>query len=309
MKTIIRTIGFVCVAILVMNADIARGQQDPLYTQYMFNSLVFNPAYAGSNNSFIASLHARAQWTGINDAPMTQTLLLHSPIKNTSMGTGLSVVNDNAGPLTTRNIMGYYSYGVKFSEKTRLTFGLNTGIYTLTADLPSLELADNEYDPAFADVYEDAAKFNVGFGMFFNTPGWYVGISAPKLYNSEFLNKIDREEIELKNHYYLMGGAKIHLTENVSLKPTTLIRKVSGAPLGFDLSVLAEFNEKYWAGLAGRWEEGASIIVGGYITGNIRICYSYDAVFSTLTKVSSGSHEIYVSYEFPSKTTQIPLLR
>jgi len=309
MKTIIKTTGFVCIILLVMNADIARGQQDPLYTQYMFNSLVFNPAYAGSNNSFIASLHARAQWTGMDDAPMTQTLLLHSPLKNTSMGTGLSIVNDAAGPLTQRHVMGYYSYGVKFSERNRLTFGLNAGLYTLSADLPSLELASDEYDPAFADVYEDAAKFNVGFGMFFNTPGWYVGISAPKLYNSGFLKDKGREEIDLKNHYYLMGGVKIHVSDHVSLKPTTLIRKVSGAPLGIDLSVLAEFNEKYWAGLAGRWEEGASIIVGGYITGNIRMGYSYDAVFSTLTKVSSGSHEIYVSYEIPSKTTQIPLLR
>jgi type IX secretion system PorP/SprF family membrane protein len=309
MKTIIKTIGFVCVAVLVMNAGIARAQQEPLYTQFMFNSLVFNPAYAGSHDALIASLHARAQWTGINDAPMTQTLLVHSPINNSNMGTGMSVVNDVAGPLTQRNILGYYSYGVNFSEKSKLTFGLNAGIYTLTADLPSLELADEENDVAFSDVYEDAAKFNVGFGMFYNMPHWYIGVSAPRLYNSDFLRDIDREDITLERHYYLIGGARFHLSDEVSLKPTTLIRKVNGAPIGFELSTLVEFNEKYWAGLAGRWEEGASIIVGGYITGNIRIGYSYDAVFSTINKVSAGSHEIYVSYEFPSRKTSVPLLR
>jgi len=198
---------------------------------------------------------------------------------------------------------------VKFSEKNKLTFGLNAGIYTITADLPELELADDEYDPAFSNVYSNAAKFNVGFGMFYNTPSWYVGLSAPKLYNSEFLGDKNRSDITLRNHYYLIGGAKIVLSDKVSLKPSTLIRKVSGAPLGIDLSALVELNEKYWAGLAGRWEEGASIMVGGYVTGSIRIGYSYDVVLSTLSKVSSGSHEIYVSYEIPSKTIQTPLLR
>lgn len=309
MKTILKTIGFVCAAVLMFNADIARGQQEGLYTQYMFNTLVFNPAYAGNQDVFIASLHARTQWTGIKGAPETQTLLIHSPIKSTSMGTGLSVVNDVAGPLTQRNIMAYYSYGVRFSESDKLTFGLNAGIYTLTANLPDVELASEEYDPAFADVYKNAAKFNVGFGMFYNSANWYCGISAPKLYNSEFLKKKDREEIDLKSHYYLVGGATLRLSEKVDLKPSLLVRKVSGAPVGMDLSVLVEVKEEVWAGLAGRWEEGASIIVGGMATENIMIGYSYDVTLSALTKVSSGSHEVFVSYELPLKTTHNPILK
>lgn len=308
MKTIIKTIGFVCVAALMFNADIARGQQEGLYTQYMFNTLVFNPAYAGSQDAFIASLHARTQWTGMKDAPETQTLLVHSPLKVENMGTGLSIVNDITGPLTQRNIMAYYSYGVRFSESDRLTFGMNAGIYTLTANLPDVELSTEEYDPAFADVYKNAAKFNVGFGMFYNSDSWYCGISAPKLYNSEFLGKKDREDIVLKSHYYLLGGATFRLSEKVDLKPSLLMRKVSGAPFGMDLSTLVEVNEKFWAGLAGRWEEGASIIVGAMITESIKIGYSYDVTLSTLTKVSSGSHEIFIGYELPLKTTQ-PLIK
>lgn len=309
MKTIIKTLGFVCVAVLMINADIARGQQEGLYTQYMFNTLVFNPAYAGTQDLFVASLHARTQWTGFADAPETQTLLVHSPVRNTSMGAGLSVVNDIAGPLTQRNIMAYYSYGIMLSRTSRFTFGLSAGIYTLTANLPILELADNEYDPAFADKYDNAAKFNVGFGMFYNSPKWYCGISAPKLYNSPFLNELDRKEINLKNHYYLVGGIKFRLSENVDLKPSVMIRKVNGAPIGIDLSALVEVKEKIWAGLAGRWEEGASIIVGGMVTENIRLGYSYDATLSSLAKVSSGSHEVLFSYELPVKASHNPLLK
>ena len=308
MKTIIKTIGFVCAAAFIFNADIASGQQEGLYTQYMFNTLVFNPAYAGSQDAFVASLHARTQWTGFKDAPETQTLLIHSPLKVENMGTGLSVVNDITGPLTQRNIMAYYSYGVRFSASSKLTFGMNAGIYTLTANLPDVELASEEYDPAFADVYDNAAKFNVGFGMFYNSENWYCGISAPKLYNSDFLSKKDREEIDLKTHYYLVGGATFKLSEKVDLKPSLLVRKVNGAPVGMDLSALVEVNEKFWAGLAGRWEEGASIIVGGVITDGFRFGYSYDVTLSTLTKVSSGSHEIFISYELPLKTTHNPLL-
>lgn len=308
MKTIIKTIGFVCAAAFIFNADIARGQQEGLYTQYMFNSLVFNPAYAGMEDAFVASLHARTQWTGFKDAPETQTLLVHSPLKVPNMGTGLSIVNDITGPLTQRSIMAYYSYGVRFSESDELSFGLSAGIYTLTANLPDIELSSEEYDPAFADVYRNASKFNVGFGMFYNSANWYCGISAPKLYNSEFLGDKDREDIVLKSHYYLLGGATFRLSDKVDLKPSLLMRKVSGAPFGMDLSALVEVNEKFWAGLAGRWEEGASIIVGGVITEGVRLGYSYDVTLSTLTKVSSGSHEIYISYELPLKTTQ-PMIK
>jgi len=308
MKTLIKTLGFVCAAAFILNAGSVSGQQEPLYTQYMFNTLVFNPAHAGSQDAFIASLHARTQWTGIKDAPETQTLLLQTPIRNTNMGTGLSIVNDVAGPLTQRNILGYYSYGVMFSESAKLTFGLNAGIYTITANLPDVELSTEEYDPAFSDVYKNAAKFNVGFGMFFNTENWYCGISAPKLYNSPFLSKKDREDIELNKHYYLIGGAKLRLSDKVSLKPSMLVRKVSGAPVGMDLSALVELNDKFWCGLAGRWEEGASIIVGGMVTENIRIGYSYDVTLSSLTKVSSGSHEVLIGYQLPLNKTHNPLL-
>ncbi|KAF5036710.1 Type IX secretion system membrane protein PorP/SprF [anaerobic digester metagenome] len=309
MKTIIKTLGFVCAVAFIFSADIARGQQEGLYTQYMFNTLIFNPAYAGTQDLFVASLHARTQWTGFKDAPETQTLLVHSPLNVPNMGTGLSIVNDITGPLTQRNIMAYYSYGIKLSKNGYFNFGMSAGIYTLTANLPKLELSDNEYDPSFADKYDNATKFNVGFGMFYHSPKWYCGISAPKLYNSEFLGDKDREDIVLKRHYYLLGGVKFRLSEDIDLKPSVMVRKVSGAPVGIDLSALVEVKEKIWAGLAGRWEEGASIIVGGMVTENIRLGYSYDATFSSLAKVSSGSHEVLFSYEFPVKASHNPLLK
>ena len=189
MKTIIKIFGFVSLASIIFSANIANAQQEGLYTQYMFNKMVFNPATVGTQDAFVASLHARTQWTGMKDAPETQTLLVESPIKRTNMGVGLSIVNDVAGPLTQRNILAYYSYSVKFSQTTKLSFGLNTGIYAINANLPDIELSTQEYDPAFADIYKNAVKYNVGFGMYFNTKNWYCGISAPKLYNTMFLEK------------------------------------------------------------------------------------------------------------------------
>lgn len=236
MKTIIKIFGFVSLASIIFSANIANAQQEGLYTQYMFNKMVFNPATVGTQDAFVASLHARTQWTGMKDAPETQTLLVESPIKRTNMGVGLSIVNDVAGPLTQRNILAYYSYSVKFSQTTKLSFGLNTGIYAINANLPDIELSTQEYDPAFADIYKNAVKYNVGFGMYFNTKNWYCGISAPKLYNTMFLGKKEHDELNLKSHYYFLSGATIKLSNKVDLKPSVMVRKVVGAPIGMDLS-------------------------------------------------------------------------
>jgi type IX secretion system PorP/SprF family membrane protein len=206
------------------------GQQDPMYTQYMYNTLSVNPGYAGSRDALSITGLLREQWVGIDGAPSTQSLTLHSPIYNDNMGLGLSVVNDRVGPIHQTMLFADYSYSIQTTANAKLAFGLKAGVNILQADLLALH-SNNAGDPA---IYNADNKLlpNVGVGIYYYSDKGYVGLSAPKLLQQSiqsYNNGTVQENIE-RRHYFLIGGYVFDLSENIKFKPSFLVKAVQGAP-------------------------------------------------------------------------------
>ena len=176
-------------------------QQNPMFTQYMFNTLAVNPAYAGSGKAMNVTGLYRNQWVGLDGAPTTQTFFLHTPFLNKNMGLGLSVVNDKIGPVQQTMIYADYSYTIKLSEKAKLAFGLKGGVKLVNVNLRSLDVKD-EQDVSFSQNITNQAIPNFGFGMYYHTKKWYVGISTPQLAEHRSSNVLWPE----RRHYFLIAG-------------------------------------------------------------------------------------------------------
>jgi len=286
------------IAMLLLFGFDSFGQQDPMYTQYMYNTLSVNPGYAGSRDALSITGLLREQWVGIDGAPSTQSLTLHSPIYNDNMGLGLSVVNDRVGPIHQTMLFADYSYSIQTTANAKLAFGLKAGVNILQADLLALH-ANNPGDPA---IYNADNKLlpNVGVGVYYYSDKGYIGLSVPKLlqqsiqsYNSGTV----QENVE-RRHYFLIGGYVFDLSESVKFKPSFLVKAVQGAPLSVDLSGNFFFNDKFGIGLAHRLDDSFSGLLQYYFTPQFRVGYAYDFTMTELRHYNSGSHELMLGYDF-----------
>jgi len=285
----------IVLALITVNAF---AQQDPMYTQYMYNTLSVNPGYAGSRDALSITGLIREQWVGIDGAPSTQSLTLHSPIYNDNMGLGLSVVNDRVGPIHQTMLFADYSYSIQTTANAKLAFGLKAGVNILQADLLALH-ANNPGDPA---IYNADNKLlpNVGVGVYYYSDKGYIGLSAPKLLQQtiqSYNNGTVQENIE-RRHYFLIGGYVFDLSENIKFKPSFLVKAVQGAPLSVDLSGNFFFNEKLGIGLAHRLDDSFSGLLQYYFTPQFRVGYAYDFTMTELRHYNSGSHELMLGYDF-----------
>ena len=272
-------------------------QQDPMYTQYMYNTLSVNPAYAGSRDALSITGLLREQWVGIKGAPSTQTLTVHSPIYNDNMGLGLSVVNDKVGPVHQTMLFADYSYSIQATENSKLAFGLKAGINLLQADLTSLH-SNQGNDQAIYNV-DNRLLPNVGVGIYYYSDKGYVGISSPKLLQQRISDGNTNLNDDLqRRHYFLIGGYVFDLSESIKFKPAFLVKAVQGAPLSIDLSGNFFFNDKFGIGLAHRFDDSFSGLLQYYITPQFRIGYAYDFTTTELRHYNSGSHELMLSYDF-----------
>jgi len=283
--------------IMMLISSVVYSQQDPMYTQYMYNTLSVNPAYAGSRDALSITGLLREQWVGIDGAPNTQTLTIHSPITSKDMGLGLSVINDEVGPVHQTMIFGDYSYSIQATATSTLAFGLKVGVNVFSADLTSLT-PDQGGDQAIYDISSKMLP-NVGVGVFYYSDKGYVGLSAPKLLQQmyeEYNNGVDTENKELR-HYFLIGGYVFDLTEDIKFKPSFLVKAVAGAPLSVDLSGNFFFKEKLGLGVAHRLDDSVSALLQYYFTPQFRVGYAYDLTLSELRHYNSGSHEIMLGYD------------
>ena len=286
------------IIILVVLTTKAFSQQDPMYTQYMYNTLSVNPAYAGSREALSVTGLFREQWIGIDGAPSTQSLILHSPIYNDNMGIGLSVVNDRVGPIHQTMLFADYSYTIQVTDDAGLSFGLKAGVNLLQADLTSL----NHYqdgDQAIHNV-DNRLLPNVGVGVYYHTYKGYIGLSVPKLLQQRIVdyNYGNLTENIERRHYFLIGGYVFDLSDDVKFKPSFLVKAVQGAPLSVDLSANFFFNDKFGIGLAHRFDDSFSGLLQYYVTPQFRIGYAYDFTMTELRHYNSGSHELMVGYDF-----------
>lgn len=272
------------------------GQQEPQYTQYMYNTVTVNPGYAGTRGvTSLFGLH-RSQWVGLDGAPKTTQFSIHSPVSYRGHGLGLSVMSDNIGPSRDTYINASFSYLLQLSDRTRLNLGLMAGGSFLEVDYNKLNLENNQ-DP---DLSGKLNKFspNVGVGAYLHSDNWYVGLSAPALLETRFYDDVEQSVAREKMHFYLIGGYVFDLGPSVKFKPATLLKAVNGAPLSVDLSANFLFNENLTLGAAYRWDAAVSAMAGFNITPSLFVGYAYDWDTHGMGNYNSGSHEIFLRYEF-----------
>ena len=298
-------------AILITAAGLLTGysQQDAQYTQYMYNTISVNPAYAGSRGVLsIAALH-RSQWVGLDGAPTTQTLNFHTPVSD-HVGLGLSVVNDEIGNGTNQDtyIDAAFSYTVNTSEEGKLSFGLKAGGHLFNVDFTKLRNygaesnlpnIDNKFSP------------NFGAGIYYHTDQFYAGLSVPNFLQTEHFDSSDTNSSSLiaqeRMNFYLITGYVFDLNTNVKLKPAALIKAVKGAPLQVDLSANFLFNDKFSLGAAYRWDAALSALFGFQLNDQLMLGLAYDKEVTDLgaTRFNDGSFEFMLRYEFLNKYRRV----
>lgn len=279
------------------------GQQDPQYTQYMYNQNILNPAYAGSKGVLSIGMLGRTQWVGVNGAPETLTLSLHSPISN-SIGLGLSVIHDEIGPAKEDNVYADFSYTIQTSDEGNLAFGLKAGFTFLdvriTEGLTSGDILLNE--PV------NLSTPNFGAGIYYYTQKFYAGLSIPNFLETRHLDSKNGKVTTASErmHYFLTTGYVFDISENVKLKPSAMVKAAIGAPVSIDLSANALINDKFELGLSYRFDDSISGIIGFNVTDDLRIGYAYDYTTSNFGDFNSGSHEVMLLFDFNRKKLKSP---
>ena len=280
-------------------------QQDAQYTQYMYNPMNVNPAYAGSRDVLsIFGMH-RTQWVGLEGAPVTNTFSLHTPLKEGRFGLGLSVVNDKIGPSDENSISVDFAYRIPM-ENSVLAFGIKGTANLLNVDYTKLDIYDPT-DPQFENNIDNRFSPNVGAGVYWYSDKYYVGLSVPNFLETKHYDDNNSSALAKERmHYYLMGGYVFDLSSSVKFKPAILSKIVSGAPLQVDLTANFMFNDKFIVGGAYRWDAAASLMAGFQVSDKILIGYAYDMETTKLANYNSGSHELFLRFElFKSSVTAV----
>ncbi|WP_276975835.1 type IX secretion system membrane protein PorP/SprF [Flavobacterium filum] len=278
-------------------------QQDPQYTQYMYNMSVLNPAYATDNPDVInfGALY-RAQWVGSEGGPTTGTFFAHSPIaKKVEMG--LSIIHDQIGDVVKEtNAYVDFAYVLKLNENQKLSFGLKAGATFFSTNFNGFVYSDDLPDPAFANNLSKVFP-NIGVGTFYFGENYYLGLSSPNLIKSTHLERQDgiiRNGVE-EMHFFFTGGYVFNLNENLKFKPAFMSKAVSGAPMSFDVTGNFLINNVFEIGAGYRWDDSVSGLVNFKVSPSVRIGYAYDYTLSNLGRFNSGSHEIMILFDLNKK--------
>ena len=279
-------------------------QQDSQYTNYMYNTINVNPAYAGSRGVMsIFGLH-RTQWVGLDGAPVTNTLSVNTPINNSNFGLGVSFVNDRIGPSDENAISADISYTIQTSETYKLSFGIKGTANLLNVDYTKLDRYDLT-DPQFQNNIDNRFSPNIGAGIYFHSDKLYAGLSVPNFLETDHFDDNVSATAKERMHYYLIGGYVFDLSPTIKFKPAFLSKMVLGSPLQLDVTANFMFNEKFVLGAAWRWDAALSGLVGFQVSEGWFIGYGYDAETTKLANYNSGSHEIFLRYEFKGKSEKV----
>lgn len=301
------------IAIVALLSLSATAQQDPHYTQYMYNMNIINPAYAGSKENLALGLLYRKQWVDIQGAPETFTFSGHTPVGK-NVGLGLSAISDKIGPVNEQNLYADFSYTLNLGGEHKLAFGIKAGAtfhkVGLFSDIGNGFVPDPN-DPAFSENV-DNVYLNFGSGLFYYTDKYYVAFSVPNMLKSKHLDvRQNGNEFEFGSetqHYFLTGGYVFDLSPNVKFKPFAMLKTAFGAPSSVDVSTNFLFNERFEIGATYRLEDSFGAMVNFAITPNIRIGYAYDHIVSDLRVTTPASHEVIMLFDlnFPKKVSRSP---
>lgn len=288
---------------LMLIGLVSYAQQDAQYTQYMYNTINVNPAYAGSRGVLsVFGLH-RTQWVGLDGAPTTNAFSLNSPIDNSNLGVGLSFVNDKIGPTVENTISADLSYTIRTSETYKLSFGVKGTANLFNLDVTKLN-PQNAGDPLLQNLDNDFSP-NVGAGAYLHSDKLYLGVSVPNFFETKRYDDNDVAVYKERMNLYFIGGYVFDLTPSLKFKPAFLTKVVEGAPLQLDVSGNFLINEKFVLGAAWRWDAAVSAMAGFQITDGLFIGYGYDLETTKLANYNSGSHEVFLRFELFKKQEKI----
>lgn len=276
-------------------------QQDAQYTNYMYNTISVNPAYAGSRGTLsIFGLH-RAQWVGLDGAPKTNTLSINTPIQNSKFGLGVSLVNDKIGVMKENALSVDVSYTIDLDRyNNKLSFGIKGSMNLLDVIYSDLNLY-NQSDVKFSEDINGQFTPNIGAGVYFHNDKSYLGVSVPHFLQSDRYNDNLYTTMQTRMHVYFIGGYVFDVNPNIKFKPAFLFKAVEGAPLQADFTANFLFNEKFTLGGAYRWDAAWSALAAFRVTDGFMIGYSYDSDITKLVNYNSGSHEIFLRFELFKK--------
>ena len=296
--------------VFVLISGLSYAQQDAQFSNYMYNTLSFNPAYAGSRGTTSIYLSQRKQWVGLEGAPSTNSLSYHSPLGSSNVGIGLSLLNDAIGPVEENLISLDISYSIQTSYDSQLAFGLRASAHMLNVDFTQLNIF-NPSDVLAQSNINNRVSPNIGFGMFWYSDKSYVGFSIPNLLETSHINKglnssvssISKERL----HYHFTAGHVFNISQDILFKPAILTKIVSGTPFQLDLSSNFQIYDKFTIGASYRLDAAVSFLGGFQINRNWLLGYAYDFDTNNLSTYNSGSHEVFLRYEiFRSNRVRSP---
>ena len=303
---------FLIPVLLFISAPALKAQFDAMFTQYMFNEMFINPAYAGSNGAMSATLLHRQQWVNFAGRPVTTSFSLHGPVIDDKMGIGLSVLNEKIGVLQRNLIYGDYAYRLKVQETGTLALGLMAGVETQYNRFSELKVNnDGTSDPQLSYNSPNIVAPNLGTGVYYHTKTFYGGLSIPRLINNQvnFENggaAVKTSKVQLgKCSYYITAGNMFVINEEIKIRANTMIKYVPSAPLQIDLGGNLLIRDMFWAGLSYRSGSALSILLGVQVNKQFLVNYAYDYGVNQIQKYSQGTHEFVLNYLFAYKGKKV----
>lgn len=278
-------------------------QQDSQYTQYMYNTIIINPAYAGSRGTMSIFGMYRQQWVGLEGAPKTAIVSVNTPINDSDIGLGLSFINDQIGPSAENTLSADASYSIQTSSDYKISFGLKAtaNLFSLNVDRLNIQ---HQNDPQFQNL---DMKFspNIGAGIYIHSDNTYFGLSVPNFLEKKHYKDNSISVAKERLHYYFTAGHVFNWTDEIKCKPAILVKAIEGVPLQMDISGNFLINDKLTLGLAYRWNTAVSALAGFQLSDSWYIGYAYDAETTRLAHYNSGSHEIFLRFEFFSNYNRV----
>ncbi|WP_026231671.1 PorP/SprF family type IX secretion system membrane protein [Neolewinella persica] len=294
---------------LLLTSGALWAQQDAQYTQFMYNKLGFNPAFAGAVESTNFQVAARQQWLGLDDAPTSQVATFNTPLTSAGTGVAARFSRVTIGLEQQYNIEGSYAYRFALGRGTRLGLGISASARYFNIEYGrATPTQGGGVDTAIPGATESRVTPNFGAGLYIDGPAYYVGISVPRLLESDIDLGAEEGIISREaRHFYFMGGVKLQLSEKLALEPQFLAKYVAGAPFDADVNLTAHLGQNLFTGVSYRLGgngggESASVLAGLYLSENLSMCMAYDLGLSDLKGAQNGSIELVVGYSLGGRS-------
>lgn len=288
--------------LLVIKSFEVKAQQEPMYSQYMFNMLQINPAYAGNRAVDNITIMYRKQWLAVQGAPVTATLSWDKRNEDSNIGYGLQIYSDKLGVEHSSGIQGFYSFFIPM-QKSNLVFGLCGGVMNYNAQLTDVKTLQSNDESFARNINGFLPTF--GFGMLYTQEKWYVGFSVPALLTTKVYD-VSFESSKNTNHYFLTGGYIFDISESLKLKPSLLFKTVRAAPLQCDINLNMWYLDTFALGVSYRTGDSFVSMLEAQVSTHLRLGYAYDYLTSHLKTYTTGTHELMLRYEFrPGKNKRI----